>query len=289
MLFLSMLITNDVALITFVPFTVMLLSEAGEEKLLIPVIVLETVAANMGSCFTPLGNPQNLFLYSYTGMGAGEFMQIMASSVICSFLLLLICLFLLRKRKLKQLPAVALPRISAKLATLWCLLFFLCILSVLRIIPCFYTLGIVILTVAITDRRLLRKADYGLLLTFLCFFIFIGNLKQMPLISQQLTALVAGHELFWGIFASQFISNVPAAILLSGYAQNSAGLLLGVNIGGLGTLIASMASLISYKIYAGSDNPHIGRYLIFFTAVNVLFLAIVTAVTVVISANVLSV
>lgn len=271
--FSSMLITNDVALITFVPLAIMLLSETGQKKLLIPVIVLQTIAANLGSMLTPLGNPQNLYLYSVSGMSAGQFLSVMAIPTSISFLLLLISCFLIRKEPVSAGRSESVP-LSGKTVIPWVALFLLCLLTVAHVIHYAIVLAAVLLSVLFLDRRLLSKADYGLLLTFVFFFIFIGNMKNIPAVSSFLSSLVEGRELTMGILLSQIISNVPAAMLLSGFTSEYEALLLGVNLGGLGTLIASMASLISYKLYAALEDTRTGPYMAVFTGLNVLFLAI---------------
>lgn len=279
--FTSMLITNDVALITFAPLSVLLLEQAGQRRLLIPVIVLETIAANLGSMLTPIGNPQNLYLYSLSGMSAPHFLRLMILPTVCAFLLLLVSCICVKGEPLTgncatQSPsALPWPRII-----LWCVLFVLCLLTVAKVLHFAVSLAAVLAAVLVVDRKLLRGADYNLLLTFLFFFIFVGNIKQLPAVSGWLSGLIEGHELTAGILLSQVISNVPAAMLLSGFTDQYAHLILGVNLGGLGTLIASMASLISYKAYSAAKEARVGRYLAVFTGVNLVFLAILWAVTV---------
>lgn len=272
--FASMLITNDVALITVVPLTILLLQKAGQRKLLIPVIVLQTIAANLGSMLTPMGNPQNLYLYSLSRMSTGTFLKTMAPASGLSLLLLLAAIFILIHPQEIQPPA---EEVSHHGAWLWLALFALCLLSVFRVVPYGATLWIVLTAAALTNRKLLRQADYSLLLTFVFFFIFIGNLKQLPAVSHLFSHWLSGRELLAGILLSQIISNVPAAMLLSGFTKNYAALLLGVNLGGLGTLIASMASLISYKLYIRTETARPSSYLGAFTALNAIFLVILTA------------
>ncbi len=272
--FTSMLITNDVALITFVPLAVMTLRQSGNSKLLIPVIVLQTVAANLGSMLTPLGNPQNLYIYALSGMSAGKFLGTMAVPTALSFLLLAASMLLIKSEKIEIDPD-SLPQTSGlKKAVPWAVLFVLCILTVCHMVHFAIALAVVVIAVLILDRTLLPKADYGLLLTFVFFFIFIGNIKALPAVSNALASLVAGREMTVGILLSQVISNVPASMLLSGFATDFSALLLGVNLGGLGTLIASMASVISYKLYAAEDDARPGKYIGIFTAVNVIMLAV---------------
>lgn len=273
--FTSMLITNDVALITFVPLAIMLLEDEKNEKLLMLVVVLQTIAANLGSGLTPLGNPQNLYLYSLSGMSLGEFLSVMLLPTVLSAGLLMISILFIRPREVER-EAVNGQRIDIlpRKIVPWLLLFGLCMLAVLHLIHYVVMLVVVTIAVSLIDRSLLRKADYGLLLTFIGFFIFIGNVKSIPVVSEMLSALVAGRELGVGVLLSQIISNVPAAMLLSGFTTDYAALLVGVNLGGLGTLIASMASMISYKIYAAAPGAKAGKYFKLFTVMNIAFLAV---------------
>ena len=272
--FTSMFITNDVALITFVPLSVMLLGQKEDEKLLMLVIVLQTIAANLGSGLTPLGNPQNLYLYSLSGLTLTEFLWIMLPPTAVSAVLLVMSVLLIRPREpSKQVRDEKAVTLDTPKLVIWALLFVLCLLAVLHIVHYLIMLAVVTIVVLVVDRSLLRKADYSLLITFVGFFVFIGNVKNIGAVSDALAALVAGRELGVGILLSQVISNVPAAMLLSGFTENYSSLLVGVNLGGLGTLIASMASMISYKIYAASPNAKAGKYFVLFTILNVIYLA----------------
>ena len=272
--FSSMFITNDVALITFVPLGILLFTQIQQEKLLIPVIVLQTVAANLGSMLTPLGNPQNLYLYSLSGMTVRQFVGVMAVPSVLSFLLLAAASLLIRPEPVEVLPQSGEGPPEVRKTLLWSVLFLFCLLAVLHIVPYGAALTAVLAGGLLFDREVLFRADYGLLLTFVLLFLFIGNIRSIPAINQSLSALVGGRELSVGILLSQVISNVPAAMLLSKFTADDASLLLGVNLGGLGTLIASMASVISYKLYAATEGARPRRYLAVFTGVNLLFLGI---------------
>ena len=294
--FFSMLITNDVALITFVPFTILVLSMAEQKKFLIPVIVLETIAANLGSMLTPLGNPQNLYLYTISGLSIGAFVRIMLPYSFVSAILLLIFILFLPKdtvstataantaNSTNTVPAsntsnVLCEAVKARknpriLFTAYLILFLLCLLTVLHILPYQIMFLLVLTGFLLLDYRVLKDVDYFLLLTFLCFFIFIGNMKQISLVHELISKLLVHHEVLMGIGASQIISNVPAAILLSGFTDDYSALLIGVNLGGLGTLIASLASLISFKFYANSNGRDTRRFLGIFTLYNVIFLGV---------------
>ena len=280
--FLSMIITNDVALITFVPFAIVTLEKCKKERLLIPIVVLQTVAANLGSMLTPIGNPQNLYLYNLSEMSLIEFILCMLPNTAVSFGLILVALFFV-KGKVEEISLSAIiynqttkerGLVDKRQTVVYLILFVLSLLVVAKIIPVELVLGIVLIVVFFLDKSVLKKVDYCLLLTFISFFIFTGNLGNIPVIRDTLQALVNGRELVVGIVASQGISNVPAALLLSGFTTDYRALLAGVNIGGLGTLIASMASLISYKILANKYNEKKGKYFQWFTIVNVIFLII---------------
>ncbi len=279
----AMLITNDVALLTFVPFAVTVLTLCGRQRDLIYIVVLQTVAANLGSMLTPVGNPQNLYLYSRYNMAFGDFFAITAPVWGLSLVLLAAtCLPVSREK-----PALALgdvPEVDRR--KLWVNggLFIVCLLVVVHVVPWWGMLGIVVAALAVFDRKALRQADFMLLLTFCAFFIFSGNLGRIEAVAAALRRLMTGHEYMAALLSSQVISNVPAALLLSGFTDKVRPLVLGVNVGGLGTPIASLASLISLKLYGNAEGARTGRYLAVFTIVNVLFLAVLTAVVLLIGA-----
>ncbi len=282
--FFSMIITNDVSLITFVPFTFIVLRLSGEDsvkKLAVPVIVLQTIAANLGSMLTPIGNPQNLYLYGKAQISAGAFLLLMLPYSLLSLLLLVICGAIVAKRSGIEVRGteVSLPaeeKVEHKKYLLpgYLLLFVLCLLTVAHIVPYLLTLGIVIGMVLILDRETMGKVDYSLLLTFVGFFIFIGNMGRMPAFCEFLQKIIGGREVMTAVIASQVISNVPAALLLSGFTENITALIIGTNLGGLGTLIASMASLISYKQVVRQIPGEKKKYFGWFTIANIVFLVI---------------
>lgn len=271
--FSSMLITNDVALITFVPFTLIVLKLSDKMNKAILLIVLETVAANLGSMLTPIGNPQNLYLFSAFNMDIGEFAGAVAPYAILSLVLIVISSFLLGNERITVKADKNAPKINKVKLLLYAGLFAVSLLTVFRVIPYPVTLGMTLAAVIIADRKTLIKADYSLLLTFVFLFVFIGNLGEIEAVSSFLKSIVSGREVLVGVAASQVFSNVPAALLLSGFTENAKALLVGVNLGGLGTLIASMASLISFKLIA-KENIKSGRYILVFTTVNIVFLAL---------------
>ena len=273
--FSSMLVTNDVALLTFVPFSLTVLRLAGQESRAVPVVVLQTVAANLGSMFTPIGNPQNLYLYAQSGRGLGDFLALMLPYTLLSGLMLLLCLLPGRSAPLAGLaPGGAEPSLRRRRTGMYLLLFLASVSSVAKLLPVWLLTAAVVVCVLAADRRVLRRVDWSLLLTFAAFFVFIGNMGRVPAFRSLLEQAISGHELVTAVCASQVISNVPAALLLSGFTSEWDALIVGTNLGGLGTLIASMASLISYKFFVREHPQKRGAYLLFFTGANLLFLAV---------------
>lgn len=284
--FFSMLITNDVALITFVPFAFIvlgLMGESRERKLIIPVVVMQTIAANLGSMLTPIGNPQNLYLYGKAGLGLGEFLLLMLPYTVIAFVLLTAYCLYLGKKDTKEAGAEQIAVAFDKQTRLrgkefailrYVVLFLLSLLVVAGKLPYWVVLLIVAAVLAVFDRKLFAKIDYSLLLTFVGFFVFIGNMGRVPAFCEFLQGMIAGNEVLTAVVSSQVISNVPAALLLSGFTDKYEALILGTNLGGLGTLIASMASLISYKYIVKENKCSKGAYFGFFTIANVVFLMV---------------
>lgn len=276
--FFSMIITNDVALITFVPFAFVLfdmLGQAEEKKWLIPVVILQTIAANLGSMLTPIGNPQNLYLYGKSGMAFEKFILLMLPYTVLSLAMLLVSSFVIGSSGNKKIT-VSLTTKSKEKNTckviMYVVLFCICILAVLRVLSVSIAFAVTLCAIMIFDRKVLKKVNYSLLLTFVGFFIFIGNMGRLPMLSYLLQKYISGNEVITAVITSQVVSNVPAALLLSNFTDNLPALIVGTNIGGLGTLIASMASLISYKFIAQKKNISKGKYLLFFTIANIIFL-----------------
>ena len=305
--FFSMLITNDVALLTFVPFSLSILGCSGRTQLIVPVVVLQTLAANLGSMLTPIGNPQNLYLYGLSGMSMPDFLGLMLPYTAATAVLLLLSGLVvamnhpaapeetqsenngsLSSMGRKDHPVenaaevgrgekISCNPVDPTSERIYGALFLLTLLAVLRLLPWFWPVCLILLVVGIREREVLELADYGLLATFIGFFIFTGNMGRITTIADLLGRLVQGHETLLGILCSQVISNVPAALLLSGFTNHYPALIIGVNLGGLGTLIASMASLISYKFVAAQETQQKGRYFLTFTAANIIYLLILTA------------
>ncbi len=268
--FSSMVITNDVALITFVPFTLEALRLSDRKDKLIPIAVLETVAANLGSMMTPVGNPQNLYLFSFFEMSIGDFLSAVLPYTLLSLVLVAVFALFVGRETIEKMEAEK-ESIPTRPVVVYGLLFLLSLFTVFKLIPYTVTFAVTVAVLLIFDRSTLLKADYSLLVTFVFLFIFIGNLGAIPPVSDFLGGIVVGNEVLSGVVASQVFSNVPAALLLSGFTDNAKDLLTGVNLGGLGTLIASMASLISFKFVA-KEQVSTGKYLLRFTLVNLVFL-----------------
>ena len=273
--FSSMLITNDVALLTFVPFAVVVMGMAHHQRELIHVVVLQTVAANLGSMLTPVGNPQNLYLYSFYDMEFGEFLRTCFPIWALSLVILLLFCLIFRKDHLKVFLGEE-PGVERTAVLVHVMLFLVCLLVVLRLIPWYVMLAVVVGVLLFYDRKLLLKADFMLLLTFVAFFIFSGNLARIEAVSSAIQKMMQGREYWVSLLTSQVISNVPAALLLSGFTKQSHAILLGVNVGGLGTPIASLASLISLKLYSHSEHANTGRFLAEFLAVNIALLLLLS-------------
>lgn len=268
--FTSMAATNDVALITFVPFTLLLLEEAGQNEAAPLLLVLQTLAANLGSMATPVGNPQNLFLYGSFQMSAADFFRtVLPLSGISLVLLALASLVVLPRQASLPLPPKPTPRFGWKLP-LYLLLFLVSLAAVFRLLPWWGAAAAVLAAAAALDRPRLKQADYGLLLTFVCFFVFSGNLAQIDAVRDLLQGWMSRSALLTSAAASQIISNVPAAVLLAPFTQDWRSLLLGVDIGGLGTPVASLASLITLKFYLNRSGSRGGRFLLLFLAANLL-------------------
>ncbi|MBQ8227929.1 MAG: citrate transporter [Clostridia bacterium] len=271
--FSSMVITNDVALITFVPFTIVALKMSSNQKAIIPLVAVETVAANLGSMLTPIGNPQNLYLFSFFEMGAGEFIEAILPYAVLSLILVIVSSLVLGNGRINNSFGKSEKLVlDYKKLSVYAILFVISLLTVFRVIPYYITLALTVVCVLIFDKKTIKKVDYSLLLTFIFLFVFIGNLGEISVINEFLQSIVKDNEVLVGIASSQVFSNVPAALLLSGFTNKASDLLVGVNLGGLGTLIASMASLISFKFIAKED-VKTSKYIFVFTVINIVFLA----------------
>ena len=269
----SMLIANDMALLTFLPLGFFVLTTTGKEKYMAFTFIMQNIAANLGGMLTPFGNPQNLYLYSVFEISNLEFMQIMAPPFVLSVLLITICCIVFVKAEPLRLEDEKVV-LDPQKTILYLVLFTLSILIVFRGIP--YWIGLVVIPVVLffVDRKALKMVDYPLLLTFVFFFIFSGNMARIDVVRDIFSALLDKSTLLVSTLSCQFISNVPSAILLSQFTQNYADLLVGVNIGGVGTLIASLASLITFREYVKHNPGKTGYYIMKFSLFNFAFLII---------------
>lgn len=279
--FFSMLITNDVALITFVPFGMIVLQMCGKEKLVIPLVVLQTIAANMGSSLTPIGNPQNLYLYSQSGAKVGDFLLWMLPYTLVTGICIWLAVLFQKKEQVNYRPeksGIVWGEKRKFYFVSYVVLFLFCLLSVAKVLPPVVLFLMALAFLLVADRKILWCIDYALLGTFIGFFIFIGNLGRLPAFRDFFAGILTGHETLAGVISSQVISNVPAALLLSGFTDKWESLVVGTNLGGLGTLIASMASLISYKQMVRQYPGLKGKYFLYFTLGNVGMLVILLGV-----------
>ena len=269
--FLAMVATNDVALITLVPFTLVLMTD-GRERDVILTVVLETLAANLGSMVTPIGNPQNLYLYSAGLLTLADFPRLTWPYALASLVLLMAASRLVSADGLSADGGD-----SARIHGPWGLYAVLgaaALLAVAKVLPAWAAAAIVLAGTLVMDRGVLRQVDYALLGTFVCFFVFVSSVKACEPLRTWLEGLMAASPLLVPLLASQVISNVPACLLLSPFTESTGALMLGVNLGGLGTLVASLASLISFKLYGASETARKGRYFAVFTLGNLAGLAV---------------
>lgn len=288
----DMIVANDMSLITFLPLTYIVLHKTNNDKYLCYTFILQTIAANMGGMITPHGNPQNLYLYSYYNIPTLEFFGTLLIQSITVAVLLFICVLFVKNEKLSLRNDENLP-VKKKELIIYGILFVLVILCILRLIPMpsfikgmfagheahLLTLAVVVILVAIFDRKRFLHVDYALLATFCVFFIFSGNIAQIDAIKSFIAGIVEKSTLAAGIISCQFISNVPTAIFLSNFTNNWSELLVAVNIGSLGIIISSLASLITLKEYLKHQPKGLKKYMIKFTLVNTSFLIILIIVT----------
>ncbi|MGO5063505.1 SLC13 family permease [Bifidobacterium pseudolongum] len=305
----AMFITNDVALLTFVPFALAVLVMAHMEDKAIIVCALMTVAANTGSMLTPVGNAHNLYFKALTGMSTGHFLRIMAPySILAAVLLVVVTCVVFRGRRIAEFDGMDSKGFERGVlapdptrhqpdeikvtgygagyggwrAIVYTGVFVVCVLAVSDMVPLWVMCAVTFVAMVVCDRGSFRHADWALPLTFIMFFVFIGNMKRVPEFAGIAQAFVGQHPLEVSIISSQIISNVPASLLLSGFCDQWVPLIIGTNIGGMGTLIASMASLITYKNYTRQYPRNKGRYLGVYTAISVMFLLLMYGLAVII-------
>ena len=272
----SMLIANDMALLTFLPLGTYVMTTTGKGKYMAFTFIMQNIAANLGGMLTPFGNPQNLYLYTKFQIPAMEFMGIMVWPFLLSVGLITLCCILFVKPEPFELKS---EKISLPIgrSIVYLLLFLLSIAIVFRGIP--YWIGLIVIptTLLFIDRKALKMVDYPLLFTFVFFFIFSGNMARIDAVRSLFSFLLDKNTLLVSVLSCQFISNVPSAILLSQFTTNYKHLLLGVNIGGVGTLISSLASLITFREYSKQNKGKTGYYILLFSAFNFAFLIILAA------------
>lgn len=276
--FCAMLVTNDVALLVFVPFSIALLDKIRCRSAAVPLLVLQTVAANLGSMLTPVGNPQNLFLYSAYELAPGQFFGATLPFTLLGLLLITAASGFVLPRRLPDFKLTPTSVHQPRKLAAYGALFAACLLSVFHLLPDIVLLPLVLLGLWLMDRPLLKELDLALLATFICFFVVSGNLGRLAWLDEMLQQLLGANTLLTAAAASQFISNVPAAVLLSAFTDDWRGLLLGVDIGGLGTPVASLASLITLKLYLKAPGAKLGRFMLVFSCVNFALLALLLGV-----------
>ena len=272
----SMLIANDMALLTFLPLGLFVLSTTGKTKYMAFTFIMQNIAANLGGMLTPFGNPQNLYLYTKFEIPNGEFMSIMVSPFLLAVTLITLCCIIFVKPEPLEMAGEKVKLPVAR-TVVYLVLFALAIVIVFRGIP--YWIGLIVIPAVLIfmDRKALKMVDYPLLLTFVFFFVFSGNMARIPAVRELFSMLLEKSTLLFSVLSCQVISNVPSAILLSQFTDNYRELLLGVNIGGVGTLIASLASLITFREYTKQNKGQTGHYILLFSAFNFGFLIILAA------------
>ncbi len=273
----SMFIANDMALLTFLPLGYFVLSSTGMEKYMAFTFVMQNIAANLGGMLTPFGNPQNLYLYTKFNIPTGEFVEIMLLPFIVSVVLITVCCVVFVKNEPLEMEKKEIHLPPAK-TTLYLILFTLAIAIVFKGISYVIGLAVIPVTLLFADRKALKMVDYSLLFTFVFFFVFAGNMARIDVVRNLMSALLEKSTLFFSVVSCQFISNVPSAILLSQFTDEYSQLLIGVNVGGVGTIIASLASLITFSEYKKHNPSKIKNYVKTFSVFNFAFLVVLTGV-----------
>lgn len=273
----SMILANDMALLTFLPLGYYVLKSTDNKEAMAFTFIMQNIAANLGGMVTPFGNPQNLYLYAYYNIGNAEFVKIMLPSFLVATALIIICCLFVKNTPL-TLKQEKTYTLNVRLTVIYSILFIASILIVFRIVP--YTIGTIVIALSLLffDKRALKEVNYPLLLTFCVFFVFSGNLARIPAVNDFFSWLLPKNTLLFGILSCQVISNVPSAVLLSHFTTDYAALLPAVNIGGLGTIIASLASLITISEYRLHNPQGLKKYMVQFTAINVGFLVVLYVV-----------
>ena len=272
----SMLIANDMALLTFLPLGYFVLSSTGKHKYMAFTFIMQNIAANLGGMLTPFGNPQNLYLYTQFEIPNAEFITIMAPPFVLAVAIITACCMFVKNEPLMIIPQE--EKLNVARALVYSVLFALSIIMVFNIVHYTVITPIIVIALLFLDRKALAKVDYGLLLTFCAFFVFSGNMSRIDAVSRLFSYLLNINTMVFSALSCQFISNVPSAILLSQFTDNYRELLVGVNLGGAGTLIASLASLITFREYTRHNKGKTGYYVALFSAYNFGFLIVLTAI-----------
>ena len=270
----SLFIANDMALITFLPLGFFVLSDTGNHKYMAWVFVLQNIAANLGGMLTPFGNPQNLYLYTKFNIPTLEFMGIMVFPFLLAVAMLSLSVLFFPKSKMSLTVSEDVIEFQPKRTAIYIILFLVSISAVFSIVHYLIATAIIVVGIFAFDKKAFSKVDYPLLLTFLMFFIFAGNMSRIGVIRDFMSTLLNKNTLLVSALSCQFISNVPSAVLLSQFTDNYKSLLLGVNVGGTGTIIASLASLITFSEFSRHQPENKKKYFGIFTLLNVLFLVI---------------
>lgn len=273
----SMILANDMALLTFLPLGYYVLKSTDNKQAMAFTFIMQNIAANLGGMVTPFGNPQNLYLYAHYEIGNGEFVKIMLPTFLTAMILILICCLFVKDTPL-TLKKDHSYTLDVKRTVLYSILFVASILIVFRIVP--YITGTIVIALSLffLDKKALKEVNYPLLATFCVFFVFSGNMARIPQVSEFFSWLLPKNTLLFGILSCQFISNVPSAVLLSHFTTDYHSLLPAVNIGGLGTIIASLASLITVSQYRRHNPMGLKKYMVQFTLLNLLFLIVLYVV-----------
>ncbi len=273
----SMLIANDMALLTFLPLGYYVLDVTGYRKYTAFVFIMQNIAANLGGMLTPFGNPQNLYLYSKFNIPTIEFMGIMALPFILSIVIITLCCLYIKPVSI-DFPGTDSVKLPKKKTIVLMILFVIAILIVFRGVPYYIGFVVILLSMLFVDKKALKLVDYPLLLTFVAFFVFSGNMARITVVRDFVSSLLQKNTFITSILSCQFISNVPSAILLSQFTDNYRELLIGVNIGGVGTLIASLASLITFREYTKNYPSKTKSYILLFILINFAFLSVLTVI-----------
>ncbi len=273
----SMLLANDMALLTFLPLGYFVLETTNKKKYMAYTFVLQNIAANLGGMITPFGNPQNLYLYSYYDIPTVQFVKIMFLPFFSALLLIVICCVVIPKEPM-ELAHQEDYKFHARRTILYSVLFLVSILAVLRIVPYLVCTALVTIVMFFADKKSLKDVNYPLLATFMVFFVFSGNMARISAVQKLFSVIIPGRVLLFSILCCQCFSNVPTAVMLSHFTGDFSNLLVAVNVGGLGTPIASLASLITLSEYRHRDKEHMKKYLVTFALLNVLFLVVISAV-----------